>query len=492
MVSIEELGAESIYHSIVRLLVTLLVALAFGMRSSAQTLPDLGDVSQAVLSPAIERRIGESIMERLRADRSYHDDPVTTDYLNSLGNRLVLASPDSRQAFDFFLILDPTVNAFALPGGFIGVHAGLIQTAQTESELASVLAHEVAHVTQRHIARMIASQEKSSLVTLAALAIGILAARSNSQVGQALITGSQAAAIQSQLDFSRDNEREADRVGLQILDKAGFDIRSMPVFMERMQRASRHYENNAPNFLRTHPVTTERIADLQNRTEGAAYKQVPDNQVFQLVRARLRAMSDDPRESVPYFEQALKDRRFLNESATRYGLALALMRAKDFKRAKAELATLQRIMPDEPAIAALAGEILTAAFETQAALTHYKQALIAHPHYRALVYDYAEALIANRQPQAALKLVDAELQKSREDTRLYFLQAKSYAALGRRLLQHRAQAEAYVRRGQLGAAIEQLELAQRAGDGDFYQLSSVDARLRELRANMKTAERERR
>lgn len=462
------------------------------MRSSAQGLPDLGEVSQAVFSPAIERRIGESIMERLRFDRSFHDDPVTIDYLNSLGNRLVLASPDSRQAFDFFLMLDPTVNAFALPGGFIGVHSGLIQTAQTESELASVLAHEVAHVTQRHIARMIASQEKNSLMTLAVLAIGILAARSNSQVGQALITGSQAASIQSQLDFSRDNEREADRVGLQILEKAGFDIRAMPVFMERMQRASRHYENNAPTFLRTHPVTTERIADLQNRTEGTAYRQVADSQLFQLVRARLRAMSDDPRESVPYFEQALKERRFLNEAATRYGLALALTRAKEFRRAKAELATLRQFLPDEPAVAVLAGQILIAAGENQAALAHYKQAVALYSHYRALVYDYAEALIANRQAETALKLVDAELDKSREDARLYLLQAKSYAALGRRLLQHRAQAEAYVRRGQLGAAIEQLQLAQRAGDGDFYQLSSVEARLRELRATMKSAERERR
>lgn len=475
-----------------RLLVILLFATMFGVRSSAQTLPDLGDASQAVFSPAIERRLGESIMERVRFDRSYVDDPVITDYLNALGNRLVAASPDARQAFEFFLLLDPTVNAFALPGGFIGVHSGLIQTAQTESELAGVLAHEVAHVTQRHIARMIASQERNQIAALAALAIGILAARSNSQVSQAVIAGSQAATIQGQLDFSRDNEREADRIGLQILEKAGFDARAMPTFMERLQRATRVYESNAPAYLRTHPINTERIADLQNRTETLAYKQVADNHSFQLVRARLRAMSDEPRQAVEFFEQALKDRRYLNEAATRYGLALASLRAQNYKRAATELAALQALLPGEPAVSALRGQWLTAAGRHSDALTHYEAALKAYPHNRALVYDYAEALIANRRPEAALDLLGGELQAFRDDGRLYALQAKSYAALGKRLLQHQAQAEVYARRGQLGAAVEQLQIALRAGDGDFYQLSSVDARLRELRAKIRELERDRR
>ena len=472
-----------------RFALILLLAFLLGVRSSAQSLPDLGDSSQALFSPALERRLGESIMERVRSDRAYLEDPVATDYLNALGNRLAGASPDSRQSFDFFLLQDPSVNAFALPGGFIGVHAGLILTAQTESELAGVLAHEVAHVTQRHIARMMAAQERNSLLSLAAMALGILAARSNSQVAQAVISGSQAASIQNALDFSRENEREADRVGVQILEKAGFDVRAMPAFMERLQRATRLYETaSAPSYLQTHPITTERIADLQNRTETIAYKQISDNVDFQFMRARMRAHADDARQAVSFFDEGLKERRYINEAATRYGLVLALMRVKDYPRARRELAVLEPLAPGHAALAVVKGELLTATGDTQGALKHYAAALAAHPNYRALVYDYADLLIANRQADAALRVLERPMSQSPLDARLYSLQAKSYATLGKRLLQHQAQAEAYLRRGYYGAAMEQLQLALRAGDGDFYQLSATEARLRELRARLKEVE----
>jgi predicted Zn-dependent protease len=476
----------------VRALLSILLAFALAARCLAQTLPDLGDASQATFTPTVERRLGESIMEKVRADRSYLDDPVITDYLNSLGNRLVAASPDSRQSFEFFLLQDASVNAFALPGGFIGVHTGLILTAQTESELAGVLAHEVAHVTQRHIARMIAGQERSQLAALAALALGILAARSNSQVGEAVIAGSQAAAIQSTLDFTRDNEREADRIGMQIMEQSGLDVRAMPVFMDRLQRASRVYESNAPAYLRTHPVTSERIADLQNRTESIGYKQVPDNVEYQIVRARIRAYLGDPAQAVSFFELGLKDRRFINEAATRYGLALALMRSKDFTRALREAAEVERLLPRSPAVAALRGQILVASGDYRGAISHYAASVQTYPTYRALVYDQANVLILSGQPEAALKLVEARLRDHPDDARLYLLQARGYAAQGKQLLQHKAQAEAYARQGQIGAAVEQLQIAARSGDGDFYQLSSVEARLRELRAQLKALEKERR
>jgi predicted Zn-dependent protease len=476
----------------VRALLSILLAFALAARCLAQTLPDLGDASQATFTPTVERRLGESIMEKVRADRSYLDDPVITDYLNSLGNRLVAASPDSRQSFEFFLLQDASVNAFALPGGFIGVHTGLILTAQTESELAGVLAHEVAHVTQRHIARMIAGQERSQLAALAALALGILAARSNSQVGEAVIAGSQAAAIQSTLDFTRDNEREADRIGMQIMEQSGLDVRAMPVFMDRLQRASRVYESNAPAYLRTHPVTSERIADLQNRTESIGYKQVPDNVEYQIVRARIRAYLGDPAQAVSFFELGLKDRRFINEAATRYGLARAHMRSKDFPPAQREVAEVERLLPRSPAVAALRGQILVAAGDYREAIRHYAAAVQAYPTYRALVYDHANVLILSGQPEAALKMVEARLRDHPEDARLYLLQARGYAAQGKQLLQHKAQAEAYARQGQIGAAVEQLQIAARSGDGDFYQLSSVEARLRELRAQLKALEKERR
>jgi len=460
--------------------------------SSAQNLPDLGDVSQAAFSPALERRVGENIMQQIRADSSYLDDPIVAEYLNVLGTRLVAVSPDPRQSFEFFAIQDTSVNAFALPGGFIGVHTGLMLTAQTESELASVLSHEIAHVTQRHIARMVAGQERMGMATLAAMAIGLLAARSNSNLAQAVIVGSQAASIQNQINYTRDHEREADRIGVQILQQSGLDARAMPIFMERLQRAMRLYETGAPAYLQTHPVTTERIADLQNRTEDLSYRQFPDNPEFQLVRARVRVIGQDARQSVDFFEQGLKERRFINEAATHYGLALALVRLKNFPRAKRELAELEKILPGHAAVLALRGEVLAASGEVPAALTHYAAALKAFPSNRALIYDYAELLLREGRAEAALKVIEPRIADSPDEIRLYTLQSRCYAALGRRLPQHRAQAEVYLRRGHLGAAIEQLQLAARAGDGDFYQLSSVEARLRELRARLKEEEKAKR
>jgi predicted Zn-dependent protease len=240
----------------VKLLKILLALMTLAMPAAiGQGLPDLGDVSQSDFSPVQERRMGDSIMREIRSDRSYSDDAEAVDYLNTLGYRLVSASPDTRQDFDFFLILDPQVNAFALPGGFIGVNSGLILAAQSESELAGVMSHEIAHVTQRHIARMLSAQKQAQLISLAGLALAILAARANSDLAQAALVGSQANYIQTALNFTRDNEREADRVGFQILERAGFDPHGIPLFFERLQRSTRFHEGGAPSYLRTHPLT---------------------------------------------------------------------------------------------------------------------------------------------------------------------------------------------------------------------------------------------
>jgi len=447
----------------------------------AEGLPDLGDVAQSDFSPLQERRLGENIMREIRADRSFYDDPEAVDYINNLGDRLASRSPDARQNFDFFLIQDNQINAFALPGGFIGVNTGLLLNAQSESEVASVLAHEISHVTQRHIARMIAQQKQSQVVSLAALAVAILAARASSQAAQAAATFGTASAIQSQLNFTRDNEREADRIGLQILDQAGFDPRAMITFFERLQRATRVYEGGAPSYLRTHPLTFERIADVQNRLEALPYRQVPDSVEFQIIRAKLRADSEPPREALAFFEQSLAERKFLSEAASRYGLVASLLRGGDHARAKKELEALRKVARPSPMIEALACRLQAAASETAAQFACYREAVRTYPHYRALTYDYADALLQNRRPEAALKVVEGRLQVYPEDHRLYLLQARSYAMLDKRFAQHRAQGEAYARMGNIPGAVEQLQIALKSGDGDFYQLSSAEARLRELR-----------
>lgn len=447
----------------------------------AEGLPELGEVSQAGFSSSQERQLGESIMREIRADPSYYDDAEAADYINNLGNRLVTRGSDTRRDFEFFLIQDNQINAFALPGGFIGVNTGLLLSAQGESEVASVIAHEIAHVTQHHIARLITQQKQSQLMSLAALAVAILAARSNSDVAGAASAFGQAGVVQSQLNFTRGNEQEADRIGLQILERSGYDPHAMPTFFERLQRATRLYEGGAPSYLRTHPLTYERIADVQNRVQNLPYRQVPDSLEFQLIRAKLKASFDPPRETLGFFEESLGERKFLSEVASRYGLVVSLLRTKDYARAKKELDALRKLGRASPIIDTLTCRVKIAAGEAEAAFVCFREALKAYPNYRALVYDYADALLQNRQPQLALKLVEDRLQYVTEDYRLYLLQARSYAMLDKQLAQHRAQGEAYARMGNIPAAVEQLQLAVKSGDGDFYQLSAAEARLRELR-----------
>jgi predicted Zn-dependent protease len=461
---------------------TALAALLVSTIALADELPDLGDVSQTALSPVQERKLGEGIMGQIRSNPAYLDDPEVTDYLDALGYRLVANSPDAAAPFEFFAIEDSSINAFALPGGFVGVHSGLLLAAQSESELASVLAHEIAHVTQRHIARLIAAQQRAGLASMAALAVAILAARSNSQVSAAAIAAAQAGTIQSQLSFTREHEREADRIGLQIIEKSGFDPHAMPVFFERLQKATRVYETGAPSYLRTHPLTFERIADIQSRIEGIAFKQVPDTLEFQLVRARLIALEGNSREAVTNLDRALQERKFTSEVAARYGLVVALLRAGDKARARKEMAILASLKAKSPMIDALAAQTLIAGGEVEKGLAAYRESLRVNPSRRALIYGYTNALLSVNKPADAIQFLSERADGRPTDPQLYEFQARAYTALGRRLLQHRALAEVYAIRGNLPAAIEQLQIAQKAGDGDFYQKSSVEARLKELMA----------
>jgi beta-barrel assembly-enhancing protease len=449
----------------------------------AQPLPELGDTSGALLSPYLERKIGEQAMQEIRLrDPSFLDDPELTAYINEVGRRIVAASPDTHQDFEFFLVRDNTINAFAMPGGFVGVHTGLLLAAQTESELAGVLAHEVAHVTQHHLARMLGKQEQMSIPTLAAVVLGLLAARSRPDVSQAVIAGVGAAGAQTQLNYTRDFEREADRIGFQYLQRAGFDVSGMGTFFERMQKATRLYENNAPAYLRTHPLTVERIADMQNRAQNAVYKQTPDSVEFHLARAKLLAEQGSPREAVAHFSELVREHRYADEAGARYGLASALARARDFPHAASEVEAVRKLLGPHPMVELLMARIRLGAGDPAGARDVLHAALLRSPDYLPLDYAYVDVLQGMGQHQAALTLL-AELVKSHpRDARLYSLQAKSYAASGKRLLHHQALAETYVLQGTLPAAIEQLQLAQKSGDGDFYQLSAVEARLRDLRS----------
>lgn len=452
--------------------------------SVAQGLPDLGEAAQSDFSPATERRVGESVMLEIRADPAYLDDPEIAGYLNRLGNRLAAQSQDSRQVFEFFVLRDPTLNAFALPGGYIGVHSGLIMAAASESELASVLAHEISHVTQRHLARLINKAGQGQITSLLGLAVAILAARSSPDVAMGAAIAGQGAAIQNQLNYSRDFEREADRIGLELLERSEFDIRDMSAFFERLQKYSRLYENknSAPGYLRTHPLTTERLADMGNRIEGRPYKQVPDSLEFQLVRAKLRVQDGAPRDAVTEFETRLLDRSFAgSEAAVRYGLAQALLRDGRAAAAEKEIHELRRLKAVSPMIETLDAKLRLKLGDAAAAVKLLRTAQPRFPQERAIAYGLVESLLEARMPNEAIRFTEDDLLSYPSDAKMHSLQAKAYAMLGRRLQQHRAQAEAYALLGQLPEAVLQLELAQKSADGNFYEYSQVDSRLRELK-----------
>ena len=473
------------YHTTMRnRALSLSLALAIVSNGSAQGLPELGDSSSAILSPQMERRIGEEAYRDIRLrEPDFVDDPEITNYVNELGARLASSADGVRQSFEFFVIQNPTINAFAMPGGFIGVHTGLILAAQSESELASVLAHEISHVTQRHIARMFGRQSELSIVTLAAFLVAMLAARSSPDAAGAAMAGATAGSIQAQLNYSRDFEREADRVGFQVLERAGFDVNGMGAFFDRLLKAGRLYENNAPAYLRTHPMSTERMADMQNRAQNLPYRQVQDSPEFLLVRAKLRAETGTPNEALAAADAQVKERRYSNEAAARYSLVSALIRTRDYSRALIEMARLRSII-SHPLVELLDVRLRIARKELPLAKETLESALRIFPNFRPLQYARVELLqLRGEHSLAASEL--AELVKNNpRDARLYALQAKSYSALGNRVAMHQVLAEQYVLLGSIPAAIEQLQLAQKTGQGDFYLQSTLDARLRELRLQM--------
>ena len=471
----------AVHASSCLLMLRTLLALSLAIQPVvAAELPDLGEVSRQYFSDQEEQTLGRTIMRDVYADPRYLNDPEIETYLNQLGYKLVSVSSRNQREFTFFVVNDPSINAFAMPGGNIGVHTGLLLAAQSESELASVIAHEISHVTQDHIARMIASQNQSYWPTMAALALALLASRSNPNLAGAAIASTQAYSIQNQLNFSRDYEREADRLGYEMLTRAHFDPRGMSGFFSRLQRASRFYDNSAPAYLRTHPLTTERIADMESRGESAPYLQVQDSLDFHLVRARLRAQENNPADAVMAQRTTLKEKRYSIEAAARYGLVTALLRARQYREAEAEAQKLLALKnSNSPMIQQLFAYTALASGNQTLALQRYQSGSSIYPGYRPLQYGYISALLAAPRSQDALVQIDKQQRLYPLDRRLWHLAAQAHAQLGHRLLSHRAQAEATALAGNLVAAIEQITLGIKAGDGSFHEMSAAEARRRE-------------
>jgi predicted Zn-dependent protease len=477
-------------------------------------LPTLGDSARADLSPVLERRLGEEIMNDIRRDRDYLDDDPILEFLNNFGMNLVLTAPGTRGEtnadFFFFAVRDPMINAFALPGGFIAVHSQLLIVAQNESELASVLSHEIGHVSQRHIARMLGQQKQDALLPLAALILAALVGKAGGGADAAMgvMMGGQGLAIQRQLNFSRDAEREADRVGFQTMRAASYDTSGMVAFFKRLQGTTRLY-GEAPAWLSSHPLTGERIADIQSRIREAPKpgRIRPDSIDFHLVRARARVLQDESQngrdEARTAFEAQMAEQNTQHQTAGMYGMAFLTLRQGDLKAAQTWLDKAKGSMQPRPGVlsverpgsdgsAMLTGldiEIKMAPGQPPAMLAEaVREAEQAHqkfPLSRALARQYAETMIAAGKLEGAAQFLRDQVREYREEPKLYNQLAKTYAAQGKIALQHMALAESYVLSGATPAAVDQLNMARKAKDVSFYDQAVIDARERELQAKQK-------
>lgn len=472
-----------------RLLLSILLLLILGIYNAAyaQELPDLGDPSRDDFSLFQEQVVGASIMGKIRSSPTYVSDPEVIEYINHLGYRLVANSDSPGQDFQFFVLINPTINAFALPGGYVGVHSGLIIESDNESMLAGVLSHEVAHVTQRHIARVIAAQNKTRIGSLAAIAAAILASRSSGDLTQAAVMTSAALPMQTRLNFTRAHEREADRIGLRTLEKAQFDPHQVPLFFRYLQRQSRLYESGIPEFLRTHPITSDRVADIEARLTKMARRQVLDSVELMFLKARLRVYQDGAVSALEMFDEQIQSDNRAVKLAGMYGSVFSLIAEEDsylmdLEKARETLDSLLKEEPGHPMLLSLQADFERLFGDRKIADKVYLSALARYPDRKSLVYGYAELLLSSqRYVELESMMSGLVLSSESKNPKFYEFRAKAYSGLKQKMSMHRDYAEVLALTGNLVGAINELLLAQKAIDGDFFLRTSVDSRLKELR-----------
>ncbi len=436
-------------------------------------LPDMGDSSGTLLTPQEEKELGEAFFRSLHAQININQDPEIQQYIQDIGQKLAAASDVPGYPFHFFVVLDNDINAFAGPGGYIGINSGLILNTDAESELASVLAHEIAHVTQRHLYRAAEAAGRLTIPTMAATLAAILLGTQSPALGQAAVMAIQAGSVQFQIDFTREHEAEADRVGMQTLADSGFDPRSMPAFFERLQQATRFYGQGVPEFLRTHPVTTSRISDTRGRAEVYPYKQYPDTLGYQLAKAKLLVLTSTNGEDTSKYLQALEFQGTAEQQAvTRYGLALLAMQQQKFKEAEKMLRELLKQYPDQPQFTAALARNALATSDYKAALEHYEQLIAQHPENQAIKLEYAVSLSKAGKLESARQVLNALAEKSKKSPVYWELMAQIASRLQQPAESRRYLAEYYYATGQIREAILQVRLAQQS-KGLSFQLSSI-------------------
>lgn len=436
-------------------------------------LPDMGDSSGALISPAEEKEFGAAFFRNLHSQTEISQDLEIQQYIQSIGRQLATNSDNPSTPFYFFVVMDPDINAFAGPGGYIGVNSGLILLTEAESELASVMAHEIGHVTQRHLYRQIEAASKMSIPIVAATLAAILIGTQSPQMGQAALMAVQAGSVQFQINFTRDNEKEADRVGMQTLANSSFDPRSMPTFFERLQQSTRYYGKGVPEFLRTHPVSESRIADTRGRAETFPYRQYPDSMGYLLTKAKLYVLATANKDAaIKHFSTLEQQGTDEQRAIARYGMGLIYLQNLQYPAASEIFQKLLEKYPNQPQYIAALARTAMESRDYNKANQLFARAAQSFPSNDAIKIEYTRCLLKSGKPEQA-KQVLLGLPNDQKEQAFYFqLLAQIYADLNQAGESHRYMAEYYYASGQTEDAIMQIRLATQEKNLS-YQLQAI-------------------
>lgn len=456
--------------------------------ASENNLPLLGDPTRSLMSEAQEYQLGRTWLRGLRGQTSILFDPLIQEYTESLVYQLASFSDLESPDLEIIVVNNQQINAFAVPGGVIGLNAGLFLHAQGEDEVSGVIAHEIAHVSQRHFARRYYESKKLNVAVLTAmLASMAVAIAGNAEVGMAGIAATQAGAIDAQLAYSRQNEREADRVGMRTLVAAGRDPDAMPRFFERMHN-NKQFAGRPPEFLLTHPVTESRIADSRARARNLPSPPLTVSLHFLLTQARLNAVFIDKEDdAIAYFESHRHAANSLSRQASLYGLALSHLRAKEYDAAAQLMNKLSEDYPNELWYLIGKAEIALAQRQFELAEKHILRVLAISPRNYSASVLLSRLYLRRSQPAQAISTVQQLLNERRNEPHLWDLAADIYGNSGDHARALHAKAESSFLRGKNSMAFQQMEYALKEAGGDFALYSRLNGRLSHMKQQSETA-----
>ncbi|MCY9846232.1 tetratricopeptide repeat protein [Vibrio caribbeanicus] len=444
-------------------------------------LPEIGTAASTTLTIDQEIEYGDAYMRMLRGSSPIINDPVLNEYLNNLGHRLVANASDVKTPFQFFLIQDRNINAFAFFGGHVALYSGLFLHAQSESELASVLAHEIAHVTQRHLARSMEEQAKRSPLTMAALAGSVLLAIAAPQAGIAAVTATAAGSIQGKINYTRSNEKEADRIGISTLSKAGFDVSAMPRFFGRLAEQYR-YASTPPPMLLTHPLPEDRIADTRARAESYPKKTASPSFSYQLARARIvaRYAGLENKAALSWLTRKEKKADLASKAAFEYGKTLVYMDNKELDKARPILEKLISSDPQNLFYIDAISDLYIESREASKATVLLEKALIISPSNPVLMINHANSLMKQHRYEEAVKILQRYTHDNPEDLNGWRLLSESNIHIGNEDEDLAARAELLALQADWNKAIQYYTKASQITELGSLKQARYDARIDEL------------